>query len=281
MKLINFSLPNFQYENYNTVLFSVSEEDQELAARIINEENVREEHLRGNSKHHLRHKGELAGTKTSKPSNIDSTDSSCEGENADMITDAKNLKLLCENEDLKEVPKWFSKSKDVRLQTCFPNAFDPKYLMAKRKLFKQMKLLKEEQDAARNKNTSSIIKLTPCAPPTFAKNLKFKPIKGHVMKPAEKGVPTTSVPVLYPNEISQGQENKVEKEKSVQINQSISNNTTIESSNAHKAKAKQQDDNDTSNIGNSNKNKEKESQKDLSDIREDEKPKSRRTRRKV
>jgi hypothetical protein len=102
---------------------------------------------------------------------------------------------MCENDNLSDIPGWFAKSKDVRLHICFPNAFDPKYLMARRKLFKQMKILKEEQQALKNKSSSAVIKLTPCAPPSFAKNvrhLKFKPIKGHVLKPAQKSDVLTS-----------------------------------------------------------------------------------------
>ena len=112
-------------------------------------------------------------------------DKSKEGNAPDSLSHTKSLKQICFTEDLSEIPHWFAKSKDVRVQTCFPNAFDPKYLMARRKIFKQMKLLKEEQQALKDKASNSVIKLTPCAPPNFVKNLKFKPIKGHVLKPTQ------------------------------------------------------------------------------------------------
>ena len=194
-----------------------------------------------------------------------------------MIAGVKNLKQFCEAENLIEVPSWFSKSKDVRLQTCFPNAFDPKYLMAKRKLFKQMKLLKEEQDAAKSKNTSSVIKLTPCAPPTFAKNLKFKPIKGHVMKPAEKSVSMTSTPAANSNETTQGQENGLENTKFNETKDNPGNKNKVEDN----IDAKQQYDKNLLEVKASKVDKEKESQKSRCDIYEEEKPKSRRSRRKV
>ena len=56
-----------------------------------------------------------------------------------------SLKKACESEKIYELPDWFAKSKEVRLRICFPNAYDPKYIMARRRLFKQMKILKEEQ----------------------------------------------------------------------------------------------------------------------------------------
>ena len=262
------------------VKFLVSEDDQELAARIINEENVREEHLRGNSKHHLRVKGEAINSNTSKFPQNDSSDKSSDAENNDMIAGVKNLKQFCEIENPNEVPSWFSKSKDVRLQTCFPNAFDPKYLMAKRKLFKQMKLLKEEQDAAKSKNTSAVIKLTPCAPPTFAKNLKFKPIKGHVMKPSEKSVSMTSTLAADPKGTNESQENRLEDTKCYENkdNSGVDQKSKIESN----VDTKQQADNKNSlQVKTSNIYKEKESHRGHCDISEEEKPKSRRSRRKV
>ena len=236
---------------------------------------MREEHLRGNSKHHLRVKGEVISIQTSKSSANASSETSTNFNKLDTIADIKNLKQICENDDSNEVPDWFSKSKDVRLQTCFPNAFDPKYLMAKRKLFKQMKILKEEQDAAKTKNAGSVIKLTPCAPPSFAKNLKFKPIKGHVMKPNEKSIPK-KLPLgdelRYQNEI-----NNLENEKNDEIEQlpDDSKKTVIEKSNNFK------DIDNFKKADNSDVNKEEESQKNLADKQEKEMPRNRRTRRKV
>lgn len=234
--------------------------------------------MRGNSKHHLRTKGENTSIKTSKHSSKSESDSSDVSSHPDYATttvDMKSLKQICESEDLNEIPDWFSKSKNVRLQTCFPNAFDPKYLMARRKLFKQMKLLKEEQEATKNKNSSSIIKLTPCAPPSFAKNLKFKPIKGHVVKPAEKSAALTSVSADVPNKIPQDNINELEDAKSAadKYEKNKESNAIIvevreEESNLHKEASCES-------------KKVMESQKDISDIHEEEKPKNRRSRRKV
>ena len=273
--------PNQNTDGHTLLTFhTVSEDDQELAARIINEENIREEHLRGNTKHHIRVKGETMNANTSKFSKNDSSDKCSDTENNDMIASAKNLKQFCEIENLSEVPSWFSKSKDVRLQTCFPNAFDPKYLMAKRKLFKQMKLLKEEQEAAKSKNTSAVIKLTPCAPPTFAKNLKFKPIKGHVMKPAEKSVSMTSTPAANPKGTIESQENRLENIKCNESKDDSGNDQESKIENSADAKL-QADYKNSLQVKTSNVDKEKESHKRHCDIYEEEKPKSRRSRRKV
>ena len=234
---------------------------------------MREEHLRGNSKHHLRVKGEVISIKTSKSSSNASLDTPTNVDKLDTIADIKNLKQICENDDSNEVPDWFSKSKDVRLQTCFPNAFDPKYLMAKRKLFKQMKILKEEQDAAKTKNAGAVIKLTPCAPPSFAKNLKFKPIKGHVMKPNEKAI---SKALPSGDELRcHNEANNLENEKNDQIEKFTddSKKTIIEK--------KLNDMDDFTKSENSDVNKEEESQKSLGDKHEKEMPRNRRARRKV
>ena len=151
------------------------EGDRELTLRIINEESAKEEYLRGSE-------GCFDAGKTNTCGELEGNDNCNNGNNAKHGAQAnKTLKQMCESETLQELPNWFSKGKKVRLRICFPNAYDPKYLITRRKLFQQMKLLKEEQNALKNK--SSIIKLVPCAPPSFAKNLKFKPIKGHVVKP--------------------------------------------------------------------------------------------------
>ena len=158
-----------------------------MAQRIINEESSREEHLRANGRHIIKDNNKTSDRET----NV-AKDQSKEGHAPDSLSHTKSLKQICFTEDLSEIPHWFAKSKDVRVQTCFPNAFDPKYLMARRKIFKQMKLLKEEQQALKDKASNSVIKLTPCAPPNFVKNLKFKPIKGHVLKPSQS--PKCTVP---------------------------------------------------------------------------------------
>ena len=151
-----------------------------MAQRIINEESSREEHLRASGRHIVKD-----NNKTRDKEINAAKDPSKDGHTLDTLSHTKSLKQICFTEDLSEIPHWFAKSKDVRVQTCFPNAFDPKYLMARRKIFKQMKLLKEEQQALKDKTPNSVIKLTPCAPPNFVKNLKFKPIKGHVLKPKQ------------------------------------------------------------------------------------------------
>ena len=79
----------------------VSEDDQELAARIINEENLREEHLRGNSKHHIRVKGETINTITSKLSKngmaLVRNDRLCFTLNNRSIACAENATLVLNN----------------------------------------------------------------------------------------------------------------------------------------------------------------------------------------
>ena len=245
--------------------------------------------MRGNSKHNLKGKGDLISIKASKlptKSESNSTEIVSGSEKSDTIDDVKSLKQICENEDLNEVPDWFSKSKDVRLQTCFPNAFDPKYLMARRKLFKQMKLLKEEQDAAKNKN--SIIKLTPCAPPSFAKNLKFKPIKGHVVKPTEKATVLTPMSADAPTQTLLARANQLEDEKSHNSEtraSCIQNSIAGKNEKIKERKAKNEGEGEDENTLHKEQSceykKRNESQKDICDIHEDEQPKNRRSRRKI
>ena len=149
-----------------------------------------------------------------------------------------------------------------------------------------MKILKEEQQALKNKSSSSVIKLTPCAPPSFAKNvknLKFKPIKGHVLKPAQKTDVLTS-------ETSQEQSlsiNNVHIESNLTSTQFVDDinkcenekNTTTDSDETVvecESKIDMVDATEPKETHGGN-----ESRHIICDIQEEEKPKNRRSRRRV
>ena len=195
------------------------------------------------------------------------------------------LKQACETEKISELPSWFAKSKDVRLRICFPNAYDPKYLMARRRLFKQMQILKEEH-ALKNKGTSAVIKLTPCAPPSFAKNskhLKFKPIKGHVVKPTQStsiissSISDHSTTVTVETDLQEQKEKyNVEPVESTNVEKESVNisNDKIDSADVTKSNKPHQNE---LNINDKN-IMEKEGQSNSSDSQEEERPR-RRTRR--
>ena len=186
-----------------------------------------------------------------------------------------SLKKACESENIYELPDWFAKTKEVRLRICFPNAFDPKYIMARRRLFKQMKILKEEH-ALKSKGTGAVIKLTPCAPPSFARNskhLKFKPIKGHVVKPTQStNIISSSVSALHQEEEqsrAESAEAKNVKKESVQISNDKIDRTDNTKTNTPAQNESNVDDKSF---------REKEAQSNSSDSQEEERPK-RRTRR--